>query len=104
MQLFELFVGQPPFDPFLLTPPILIKQMCEAAREDLPKRWQEALDKDERRECLEVYFGGPHNPDLTRDATSGLGLIAGKLLYLEPSARAAVGQILEDPSFQEQTV
>lgn len=43
MQLFELFVAQPPFDTFMLTPPILIGQTCEMASDDLPKRWQDTL-------------------------------------------------------------
>ncbi|KAJ5240623.1 uncharacterized protein N7469_002214 [Penicillium citrinum] len=111
--LFELFVGQPPFDTFLLTPRILIGQMCEMASDDLPKRWQESFDTmnegtsdedtalDLQKWLEEVYFGGPHNNDLTRDDISRLGLIIGKLLYFEPSARASTRQILDDPWFQE---
>jgi serine/threonine protein kinase len=113
MQLFELFVGQPPFDTFLLTPPILIGQMCEMASDDLPKKWQSTLDtmnegssdKDTelnlQKWLEEVYFGGSYNPDLTRDDISKLGLIIGKLLYFEPSARVSARQILDDPWFQE---
>jgi len=49
----------------------------------------------------EVYFGGPHNPDLTKDDILRLGLNIGKLLYFEPSARASAREILDDPWFQE---
>ncbi len=72
-------MGQPPFDTFLITPPILIGQMYEMASDKLPKRWRKTLDTmkegssdEENRLKLqewleEVYFGGPHNPDLARD-------------------------------------
>lgn len=87
--------------------------MCEMASDDLPKRWQESFDTmnegtsdedtalDLQKWLEEVYFGGPHNNDLTRDDISRLGLIIGKLLYFEPSARASTRQILDDPWFQE---
>lgn len=111
-QIFELFMGQPPFDTFLITPPILIGQMCELASDDLPQRWRGTLDtmnegsSDEdtglnlQKWLEELYFGGPPNPDLTRDDISKLGLIIGKLLCFEPSARASARQILDDPWFQ----
>lgn len=113
MQLFELFTGQPPFDTFFITPPILIDQMCEMASDSLPKRWETALETMKEgsnvedtglgvQEWLEeVYFDSSHKPDLTRDDISRLGVIIGKLLYFEPSSRASARQILDDPWFRE---
>ncbi|KAJ6070587.1 hypothetical protein N7467_011906 [Penicillium canescens] len=114
-QLFELFVGQPPFDTFLITPTILVGQMREMASDDLPERWHDIWDKmnagDGRtaentgpnlQEWLEeVYFDGPQSPDLTREDIARLGQIIGKLLQFEPSARASARQVLDDPWFNE---
>lgn len=98
---------------FLLTPQILIGQMGEMASDNLPRICQETLDTmsegpndEDTRPYLqkwleEVYFGGPHNPDLTEEDMLRLGLIIGKLLYFEPSARASARQILDDPWLQE---
>ncbi|KAJ6009042.1 hypothetical protein N7522_004058 [Penicillium canescens] len=113
--LFELFVGQPPFDTFLITPKILVSQMREMASDDLPERWHEIWDTmnagDGRiiestgpnlQEWLEeVYFDGPQSPDLTREDIAKLGQIIGKLLQFEPSARASARQVLDDLWFNE---
>jgi len=91
-------VGQPPFDTFLLTPQILIGQMCEMASDDLPERWQHTVDgmnvgsNDEdtglnlQKWLEELYSDGSDSPDLTRDDLLRVGLIIGKLLYFEPSS------------------
>ncbi|KAJ5237410.1 hypothetical protein N7489_007501 [Penicillium chrysogenum] len=113
--LFELFTGQPPFDNFLITPPILIGQMQEMASDDLPKRWQNIWDTMDKGEDVtagssepnlqewleEVYFDGRRTPDLTREDITRLGEIIGSLLYFEPSARASARQILDDPWFSQ---
>ncbi|EFQ98010.1 CMGC protein kinase [Nannizzia gypsea CBS 118893] len=49
----------------------------------------------------EVYFEGQECPDLTRGDIVRLGQIIGKLLQFEPSARASVRQVLDDPWFNE---
>ncbi|KAJ5547573.1 hypothetical protein N7513_004807 [Penicillium frequentans] len=113
--LFELFTGQPPFDTFLITPPILISQMHEMASDDLPERWQKIWDKMDKGDGVtaespgtnlqewleELYFDGRHLPDLTREDIVRLGKIIGSLLCFEPSARASARQILDDPWFNE---
>ncbi|KAJ5195449.1 uncharacterized protein N7498_008887 [Penicillium cinerascens] len=113
--LFELFTGQPPFDTFLITPPILVGQMQEMATDDLPRRWQKIWDTMNKgndvtaespgpnlQEWLEeVYFDGRQITDLTRKDIARLGKIIGRLFYFEPSARASARQILDDPWFNE---
>ncbi|KAF7715949.1 Uncharacterized protein PECH_004628 [Penicillium ucsense] len=113
--LFELFTGQPPFDTFLITTPILISQMQEMASDDLPKRWQKIWDTMDKGDDVtaessgpnlhewleEVYFDGRRTPDLTREDITRLGEIIGRLLCFEPSARASARQILDDPWFNE---
>lgn len=113
--LFELFVGQPPFDSFLITPTILVGQMQEMASDDLPERWHgiwETMkgDHDEPpdsnapnlQEWLEkLYFDSPHSPDLTKEDIARLGQIIRSLLLFEPSARASAKQVLDDPWFDE---
>jgi hypothetical protein len=113
VQLFELFTGQPLFDTFLLTPTILIGQMQEMASDDMPERWQGMLGRmnvgsgdestglDVQKWLEEVYLGGPHNPNLTRDDIVRLGQIIGKLLHFEPSARASARRVLGDAWFNE---
>ncbi|KAJ5413494.1 hypothetical protein N7465_005799 [Penicillium sp. CMV-2018d] len=114
-QLFELFVGQPPFDSFLITPTILVGQMQEMASDDLPERWHgiwETMkgDHDEPpsstvpnlQEWLEeLYFDSPHSPDLTKEDIARLGQIIRSLLLFEPSARASAKQVLDDSWFDE---
>ncbi|CAI7610790.1 unnamed protein product [Penicillium palitans] len=114
-QLFELFVGQPPFDSFLITPTILVGQMQEMASDDLPERWHAIWemmkgDNDEPPDTTapnlqqwleELYFDAPQSPDLTREDVARLGQIIGSLLLFEPSARASAKQVLEDPWFDE---
>ncbi|GKZ23005.1 hypothetical protein AbraIFM66951_001235 [Aspergillus brasiliensis] len=112
--LFELFVGQPPFDSFLITPKILVEQMQEITGEALPERWvpfwesMRGEDVNEDRgpglqEWLEeMYFDGERREDLTRDDIARLGRIIRKLLRFEPAARASVEEILNDPWFRDE--
>ncbi|PGH01512.1 hypothetical protein GX51_05199 [Blastomyces parvus] len=113
--LFELFVGQPPFDTFMITPTILVGQLREMATDDLPERWQEkwntmnAGDGMTTESCgsnlqewlEEVYFDGRPSPDLIREDIGRLGQIIGRLLHFEPSARASARQVLNDSWFNE---
>lgn len=98
--LFELFVGQPPFDTFLITPAILVGQMREMATDELPERWQhewntmntgdvmatESTGPNLQEWLEEVYFDSPLSPDLTREDIVRLGRIVGRLLHFEPSS------------------
>ncbi|KAL1858582.1 hypothetical protein Plec18167_003547 [Paecilomyces lecythidis] len=111
--LFELFVGQPPFDSFLITPEILVSQMLEMTSDELPKRWQapwETMSQNitidtsgpNLQEWLEeMYFDGERKEDLTREDIIKLGKIIGKLLRFEPYSRASAREILDDPWFRE---
>ncbi|KAJ5430932.1 hypothetical protein N7445_008664 [Penicillium cf. griseofulvum] len=112
--LFELFVGQPPFDAFMIKPASLVGQMREMATDDLPERWQEKWNTMKAGDSMatecsgynlqewleEVYFDSPR-PDLSHNDIVRLGQIVGKLLYFEPSARASAKQVLDDPWFDE---
>ncbi|PWY63810.1 kinase-like protein [Aspergillus eucalypticola CBS 122712] len=109
--LFELFVGQPPFDSFLITPKILVEQMQEITNGALPDRWvplwKSMRGKDitgDRGPGLqewleEMYFDGERKEDLSKDDIVELGRIIRKLLQFEPGARASVEEILNDPWF-----
>ncbi|RAK95598.1 kinase-like protein [Aspergillus ibericus CBS 121593] len=109
--LFELFVGQPPFDSLFTTPGILVEQMQEITNEALPERWLDIWAKMRDgavtessgpglQEWLEqVYFDGEQKEDLTKEDIVKLGHIIQKLLRLEPSARASVKEIANDPWF-----
>ncbi|BCS07329.1 hypothetical protein ALUC_11710A [Aspergillus luchuensis] len=110
--LFELFVGQPPFDSFLITPKILVEQMQEMGGEALPDRWAplwESMRGENATEAggpglqewlEEMYFDGERKEDMTRDDIVELGRIIRKLLRFEPGARASVEEILNDPWFE----
>ncbi|GKZ76988.1 hypothetical protein AnigIFM56816_009097 [Aspergillus niger] len=111
--LFELFVGQPPFDNFLITPKILVEQMQEITNEALPQRWVplwESMRGDDAtadngpglQEWLEeMYFDGERKEELTRENIMELGRMIRKLLRFEPAARASLKEILNDPWFRE---
>ncbi|KAL4907061.1 hypothetical protein BDW74DRAFT_190048 [Aspergillus multicolor] len=102
--LFELSVGQPPFDSFLLTPRILVHQRQDLASDALPERWRNAwrtMELDGKSEWLgEMYFDGERNEDMTRENMVQLGRIIAKLLRFEPAARASARDILDDPWFR----
>ncbi|KAK9237325.1 kinase-like domain-containing protein [Lipomyces kononenkoae] len=111
--LFELFVGQPPFDSFLITPTILFGQMREMASDAVPERWQDSYKTTDDRitgetsgpalqEWLEeIYFDGERGEDLTKQDIVKPGQIIGRLLRFEPSSRASAREILNDPWFRE---
>ncbi|GAD93487.1 conserved hypothetical protein [Paecilomyces variotii No. 5] len=111
--LFELFVGQPPFDSFLITPEILVGQMREMASDELPQRWQaqwetmaqtttmENSGRNLQEWLEEIYFDGERKEDLTREDIVNLGLFIGKLLWFEPSSRASAREVLGDPLFRD---
>ncbi|KAL5355294.1 kinase-like domain-containing protein [Aspergillus floccosus] len=110
--LFELFVGQPPFDSFLITPKILVGQMQDITNEVLPEKWLDqwrTMSGDCTAEAAgpvlqdwleEMYFDGGRRADLTYEDIVRLRRIISKLLRLEPSARASVKEILNDPWFR----
>ncbi|KAE9994351.1 hypothetical protein EG327_011453 [Venturia inaequalis] len=109
--LFELVVGQPPFDSFLTTPTILVRQMLEMANDELPERWQQkwrAMDSAAPGErsgytpqqwLEEIYFDGERNDDLTREDILNVGrlvrivtaAIINQLYLAATSARYQVG-------------
>ncbi|KAI0809592.1 kinase-like protein [Xylaria sp. FL0064] len=110
--LFELVVGQPPFDSFMTTPTILVRQMLERASDGLPERWQQtwrAMDSASPGEksgytlqewLEEVYFDGERNEDLTREDILKVGELVRRMLRFEPSMRASAREILQDPWFR----
>ncbi|KAH9873391.1 hypothetical protein J1614_005789, partial [Plenodomus biglobosus] len=111
--LFELFVGQPPFDSIMTTPAILAGQMLETTGEAMPHRWQKAWHAMESASLgemsgqriqdwlEEVYFDGDRREDLSRADVVRLGRIISSMLRLEPSARLSAREVLQDPWFQE---
>ncbi|RDI86977.1 hypothetical protein Vi05172_g3209 [Venturia inaequalis] len=110
--LFELVVGQPPFDSFLTTPTILVRQMLEMANDELPERWQQkwrAMDSAAPGErsgytpqqwLEEIYFDGERNDDLTREDILNVGRLVRSMLLFEPSNRASTEEILQDSWFK----
>ncbi|KAH8689916.1 kinase-like domain-containing protein [Talaromyces proteolyticus] len=75
--LFELFVGQPPFDSFLITPTILVGQIREMASDTLPARWMDSPD------ILDGTFTADvSGEDLTKEGVVKLGQIIGRLMDL----------------------
>ncbi|KAJ6048929.1 uncharacterized protein N7446_011612 [Penicillium canescens] len=114
--LFDLFTGQPPFDTFMITHPVLVRQMQEMASDILPARWHNSWDtmkeKDSEtpetrrspapREWLEeVYFDGEQEQNVTPEYITRLGQAIGKLLYFAPCARASTTEVSHDPWFNE---
>ncbi|OQD84587.1 hypothetical protein PENANT_c012G05075 [Penicillium antarcticum] len=95
--LFELFTGQPPFDTFMTTPTVLVRQMQDTASDFLPVKWQNSWaamkEKDNNpretpgpdlQEWLEDVYSGAQKQDLTREDITRLGMLIGKLLHFEP--------------------
>ncbi|CAI6342237.1 unnamed protein product [Periconia digitata] len=109
--LFELVVGQPPFDSIMTTPTVLVRQMLEMCSDDLPERWQQswrAIDNKAAGEnsnytlqqwLEEMYFDGERNEDLTRDDIIKVGELVGGMLRFEPSTRTSAREVLQDPWF-----
>ncbi|PWY96163.1 serine protein kinase [Aspergillus sclerotioniger CBS 115572] len=110
--LFELFTGQPPFDSLFTTPKIIVGQMQEITNDALPERWLGAWETmrgstimessgPRLQEWLEeVYFDNEKKEDLTKEDIVQLGHIIQSLLRFEPSARASVKEVLNDPWFR----
>ncbi|KAL4762382.1 serine protein kinase [Aspergillus foveolatus] len=109
----EIFVGQPPFDSFLITPKFLVDQMQELTDEPLPERWLglwgtmsgDVASEDPKtrlQEWLEeMYFDGERKEDLTAQDIGRLGHIIQKLLRFDSSGRASARKILDDPLFRD---
>ena len=97
----------------MTTPAILVRQMLETVNDDLPDRWQqkwyamrETLSDRSSTSSLqewleEMYFDGERREDLSREDTVRVGVLIGSLLRMEPSARAAAKDVVQDPWFQE---
>ena len=85
--------------------------MLERTSDGLPERWQKqwrAMDSaspgDHSGYTLqgwleELYFDGERNEDLTRGVIVKVGELVGSMLRLEPSSRASVKEIVQDPWF-----
>ncbi|KAJ6029044.1 hypothetical protein N7460_003623 [Penicillium canescens] len=114
--LFDLFTGQPPFDTFMITHPVLVRQMQEMASDILPARWHNSWDtmKEKDSETPETRRS-PRTPgmacrngwkkytltNVTPEYITRLGQAIGKLLYFAPCARASTTEVSHDPWFNE---
>uniref|UniRef100_A0A093VIB6 non-specific serine/threonine protein kinase n=1 Tax=Talaromyces marneffei PM1 TaxID=1077442 RepID=A0A093VIB6_TALMA len=80
--LFELFVGQPPFDTIMKTPAIL-----EDSFDAMPSESTEEIPGPSFQEWLEeMYFDSDRKETLSREDIVQLGEIIGRLLRFEPSS------------------
>ncbi|KAF1971302.1 kinase-like protein [Bimuria novae-zelandiae CBS 107.79] len=110
--LVELVVGQPPFDSFMITPIVLVRQILEQASDGLPERWQQKwreMGSTSPGEMSgytlqgwleEMYFDEERNEDLSREDISKVGELVRRMLRFEPSNRASASEILRDPWFK----
>ncbi|EFY91714.1 protein kinase-like protein [Metarhizium acridum CQMa 102] len=103
--LFELFVGQPPFDGPPSTPEVLVRQMEETASDELPERWRGLINTGAETKtagsslqswCEDMYLDNERKSDLTMEDIRVLGRLIAKLLYFEPRRRAPASEILSD--------
>lgn len=97
----------------MTTSAILVRQVLETVSDDLPDRWQqewyamrETLSDRSSNSSLqewleEMYFDGGRREDLSREDIVRVGLLIGSLLRMEPSARAAAKDVVQDPWFHE---
>ncbi|KAL4802495.1 kinase-like domain-containing protein [Aspergillus unguis] len=110
--LFELFVGQPPFDSLMTTPKILVGQMQGMASDRMSGRWMNQWKKMQGEPTEpsghtledwleEMYFDGERKADLTKEDIAHLAQLIGKLLRFEPMQRASAQEILDDPWFKD---
>ncbi|KAJ3526925.1 hypothetical protein NM208_g10957 [Fusarium decemcellulare] len=111
--IFELLTGQPPFDVFMLTPPILVQQMMGFAIDELPSRWQtkwntmqkglsEEDDSYTLQEWLEeVYFDDNKHTEFTREDIESMASLIERMLKFESSLRATASDILADAWFNK---
>ncbi|EEU37169.1 uncharacterized protein NECHADRAFT_78359 [Fusarium vanettenii 77-13-4] len=111
LSLFELVTGQPPFDVFMLTPPILVQQMMEFATDRLPTRWQvkwqamkHDLPEDEGGYTLpqwleEIYFDDNKRVEFTREDIASVAKLVERMLKFEPSLRIVASDAVADAWF-----
>lgn len=104
----------------MINPTSLVYQMCSAAGDELPKRWQptwrvmeeaylsDMYETPKLQDWLEhIYFDSKLNSNsemkgsLTRADIAKVGKLVRTLLRFEPSERALASEILQDPWFQE---
>jgi serine/threonine protein kinase len=87
--------------------------MTEFIKDDLPERWQEkfkTIDSDWFEESAnelqkwleEIYFDDRKRQIFTRQDIVKIGDLVRRLLRFEPSARASVDEILQDPWFKDE--
>ncbi|KAF4463879.1 CMGC SRPK kinase [Fusarium albosuccineum] len=112
--IFELLTGQPPFDVFMLTPPILVQQMMGFATDGLPSRWQtkwetmqkclsEEDDSYTLQEWLEeVYFDDLKHTEFTKEDIASVARLIDRMLKFEPSLRATASDTLADVWFNRE--
>jgi serine/threonine-protein kinase SRPK3 len=108
-EIFELIVGQPPFDSIMATPVSVVRQMLEPTSDELPERWQaksRAMDsswtgdktENNLQEWLEeTYFDGVRREDLKREDIGKVDELVSRLLRFEPETGAEARDILRDP-------
>ncbi len=97
----------------MATPVTVVRQMLETASDELPERWLQKWqtmdstwtgDKTEnslQEWLVETYFDGVRAEDLTQEDVVRLGALVLKLLRFEPSTRATVQEVLQDPWFRD---
>ncbi|CAA9962520.1 serine protein kinase [Pyrenophora teres f. maculata] len=106
--IYELVVGQPSFDALIATRVSVVQQMLESTSDELPERWQqkwrtmdsEWTGKSENKfqEWLEEsYFYNERKQGLTREDVIKVGALVCRLLRFEPSTRASVQEVQQDP-------
>ncbi|KAF5667158.1 dis1-suppressing kinase [Fusarium heterosporum] len=110
--IFELTMGQPPFDVVMLTPSVLVEQMIELTSDELPSRWQtkwNAMQEDVpqaygdftlHKWLEEVYFDNEKQAEFTAEEIARVAEATARMLKLEPSLRATPGEILAQNYFQ----
>ncbi|KAI0586197.1 Protein kinase [Pyrenophora tritici-repentis] len=109
ISIYELVVGQPPFDAMSATPVRVARQMLENNSDELPERWQQKwrtmdsewtvrkVENKFQKWLEECYFDGYRKEDLTREDIVKVGVLVRRLLRLEPSMRASVEEVQRDP-------
>jgi serine/threonine-protein kinase SRPK3 len=98
----------------LASPDSVAEDMLESTDDDLPQRWHEKYrtivkewtgEKPNSRLqkwLEEVYFDDRKRQVFTREDIVKIGDLVRKLLRFEPSTRASVDEILQDPWFTDQ--
>jgi hypothetical protein len=95
-----------------MTPSSMVARMLETTSETLPERWQSTWLAMKSREIRheagqtlqewleEVYFDEGREADFTREEIVQVSELIRKLLRLEPAARTAATEVLQDPWFK----